>query len=575
MSLISRDLNLDYDKAYQEAAVIVSATVLGFCATRALLAQPFSLDLSDEPGPPSDDAAAAERVQERMLILDIMGDVLEGLHALVAPMPNAARLRPADIRRAVGDAVAPSRGDPLDPEVADTITGRPGGEALSGAARWRRPWLDPVEGVQAEYSGRGAYIGFLDDPLWYVGEEATADTPRPPRRPTRMEMVAPTGAAEVNAAERSRRYLPNQFAQWLQAKGMSLGAHDYGLIHDSNHQPPPTGFGVAPQNASALLGYVHGMAQALVDREERGPWCVAHEQAIGAETTKLASCFACTTYMYAAGAPPSSCHIDSGESWSPPRPTQPADRAASGTALGTTWHVQCEQHLRLGLILLHAYFEADGPRHPNNPYPAIVTRVATELDNRMSVAGAKTARGGNLFLDALAIHEKDSVRLRRVLGLDGATSPEGLLKIAAVQAAHAEDPTSKAAIDARRGLRSYPPTWRRVPRVGLSCRAGANGTLVVSVLYGATGVRTRDGRSVVVVPQLPCQLVLTAPQGAPVITQVPLRSQEGDATSVPLYGKKVGLTFTPQGGNAAAYTLSLDTGQADKGASSVTLTADA
>jgi hypothetical protein len=43
----------------------------------------------------------------------------------------------------------------------------------------------------------------------------------------------------------------------------------------------------------------------------------AYEVAVGFETSKLASCFGCTTFMYANGAPPSFMHFGRAESWVP------------------------------------------------------------------------------------------------------------------------------------------------------------------------------------------------------------------------------------------------------------------
>jgi len=59
------------------------------------------------------------------------------------------------------------------------------------------------------------------------------------------------------------------------------------------------------------------MIQAIYDSARTGPWCTPYEIAVGTETTKLASCFTCTLFMYANGYPPSAIHLGQGASWVP------------------------------------------------------------------------------------------------------------------------------------------------------------------------------------------------------------------------------------------------------------------
>ncbi len=64
-------------------------------------------------------------------------------------------------------------------------------------------------------------------------------------------------------------------------------------------------------------GYVHGMIQAIYAAAASGFKGITIEVAVGEKTTKLASCFGCTTFMYAADRPPDAIHLGRAESWSP------------------------------------------------------------------------------------------------------------------------------------------------------------------------------------------------------------------------------------------------------------------
>jgi hypothetical protein len=64
-----------------------------------------------------------------------------------------------------------------------------------------------------------------------------------------------------------------------------------------------------------VVQYIHGMSWAMREAIRWGPWCTAYEIAVGSKTRKLASCFACTTYMWASGFPAFSTHLGRGESW--------------------------------------------------------------------------------------------------------------------------------------------------------------------------------------------------------------------------------------------------------------------
>lgn len=492
MGIIDRDPgNFVYANVKVEADVIVSATVIGFAATRALLAEPFAFTMQDDPANP--DKFLAEFAKWG-LMLDTVEQVLRGLHRLVAHNTYASNLRPEDLRDATRDLVAPTSDDISNRGRDNSITGRPGGDALHDAARWRRPWMNFIEGTTPEYAGRGAYTGVCDDPMrvdrWinpavvpdistianindrdYLSAHPMVPKVDPvPRMPTVARAITPTTQRDMG------RYKPTDITAWVAAKGPILDPQNsmYGEIAKSNTEPPPVGLGLVVDKQK-IAGYAHGMCQAIVEANKRGPWCVAHEHAIGLNTTKLASCFACTTFMYAAGYPPSACHIGRAESWVPPNETvSDAATAKLTSAIDARWHTQCFYYLLLGARLLQDYFRADGLRNPNNGYvkivddllAAIATQYRTGSDTALSSAYdmAKVIEtGGNFFLDALVIHESENVRLMNVLGLTDVT-PEGLRRYQeAVETQPREDrATYEAAIGVViRDVRTYLPDWAR------------------------------------------------------------------------------------------------------------------
>lgn len=493
MALLDRNAgNYDYAQAKKEADTIIVSVIVGFAATRALLGQPFSYDMQDT-NDPNDDEGFARDVARWEMALDALAHVIGGLRPLVAHNVHADNLRPEDISNATEGGINPTSGEISNAGREHTITGRPGGDALpTGIARWRRPWMNLIENPNPEYWGRGAYTGVCDDPLrverWLNPSLArpnydsianandrsfanhlllVPEVARIARMPTLTVKIAPAGGMG--------RYKPTNPQTWYAAKGVDNNSIAYGEIHISNEQPPPEGLSLAfnGDRLTTIVGYVHGMSQAQVESTKRGPWCVAHEHAIGTETTKLASCFACTTYMYAAGFPPSSCHLGRGESWVPPVPDpNNAGAAALATSINSRWHSQVFYYLVLGARLLRDYFAQDGLRHPYNDYAPIAAQLLDTLARNYGDGGDAAmiatydigrivTSGGNLFLDALVHHDSDSTRLFNVLGLTE-IDVEDLADYQAHLYAHVEQPREAqiaAAKQVMRDLRYYPPAW--------------------------------------------------------------------------------------------------------------------
>lgn len=65
------------------------------------------------------------------------------------------------------------------------------------------------------------------------------------------------------------------------------------------------------------VGYCHGMIQAAYAAAATAPKGITIEVAAGKSTTKMASCFGCTTFMVAVDRMPDGIHLGEAASWSP------------------------------------------------------------------------------------------------------------------------------------------------------------------------------------------------------------------------------------------------------------------
>jgi hypothetical protein len=376
--------------AEKEADVIFTAVVLGFGLTRAIQEQPFSFDMQ-----PVDDPGAAEKD-------------LSKLRAAVAGMTRLLQRSGVDkAERYISSDLTPGYKG-MD---SNLITGRAGGEHLTPEQR-RRPLLDEqaanmgrwehnssqpgAEQFGGQYHGVGAYTGMIDDP---VGSHT---------------LIQPTLRRVINDPS---RWNPRPDALW----GL-IGTNNAGGETGVNlNEDPNIGMGPLRQH-QGVVQYIHGMSWAMREAIRWGPWCTAYEMAVGSKTRKLASCFACTTYMWASGFPASSTHLGRGESWGVlPDGTlgagedhtfsdesEGASEQAIARSMNIRWHTQIYHFLRQGSRLLEGHRLAMSPGH----------RTAADLlAQRVERPGADgLVNGGNLFLDALTFHKNDTDRLLATLG---------------------------------------------------------------------------------------------------------------------------------------------------------------
>ena len=159
-----------------------------------------------------------------------------------------------------------------------------------------------------------------------------------------------------------------------------------------------------------IATYTHGMIQAIYKAYSLGPNCEPYEIAVGDETKKMASCLPCTLFMHAAGYPPTSIHLGSGESWAPlytpynPNgPVEPNELAVVRD-LNNAWYARCLAWLKIGLeVLDDAHITTDHKTSRD----AVLDYLKTH--------DREPTLGGVLILDAVTVHDSELNRINRTL----------------------------------------------------------------------------------------------------------------------------------------------------------------
>jgi hypothetical protein len=262
------------------------------------------------------------------------------------------------------------------------------------------------------YQGRGAYTGFVAGRAG--GQTAVFSTYR---------HIVPTGGGY------GRRWHPSAIADSANGKmGAALGEGGkqrkaWGMIVDNDTQKDSKEkhgmhFEGEPVGGTDVIGYTHGMIQAIYDVVwKKGG--TPYEIAVGKDTTKLASCFACSVFMEATGHPASSTHLGRGESWTIISPTVKPGAASADPWLEsnlTTQHAayaECDkkwyEYVKTILTLGAACLEKAKAHLTDNHKPALAA-LHTYLGTHSAFTDS-----GNLFLDALTVHDGDGKRVDRTV----------------------------------------------------------------------------------------------------------------------------------------------------------------
>ncbi|MDB9315597.1 hypothetical protein PN462_20965 [Spirulina sp. CS-785/01] len=224
-------------------------------------------------------------------------------------------------------------------------------------------------------------------------------------------------------------------------------------LEDGNNQnlpdDPKDKFGPVPESYNwrsdkYRIGYLHGMVIAIGHAQVRNNKLgetkrfVPVEVIAGTKTTKVASCFACATYMIASGFPPTSMHLGRSESWVPPaagylKTAEMSHRILSRESreryrqnpralvedkviqpqaeFVRVWRENICEYIKLGCQILNSNTSDINStmKTPLNRLNGVLTMSPTPYDLQDKVS--------DMYLDALTVHEKDWKRIKNVFGI--------------------------------------------------------------------------------------------------------------------------------------------------------------
>jgi len=422
------------EKCRLEADVIVTAVVLGFIGTRYHLNQPCRFD-HEHPSPELyenwDEVDVGKRKMKPEKEEEFLAEYQAFQHVMSAMSFVLDKSKPG-----MGAFLSDSQS--LEWAPGALITGRAGGQMLEADERHRKMQMDksrekatvvtknPLslarKGSDSLYLGKGAYTGMIDDPvndqILIQRTKRVLDKTDERWKPGAGASDKPWGLIVALDSERNNTHLA------------SLDKGGLGPLHDD----------CANYKDGERIGYIHGMISAINKSISAGPWCTPYELATGKETTKMASCFACTTYMYANGYPPSSTHLGQGASWVPPKfDLKSAEKEDASMpdyftysvkdSLFKRWNWDIHHYLDLGSKYLSNAIKAtteenekfrdaglgmEAINYVNNDHQGSVKKLCEALKTIKERADIGEI-GGNLFLDALTVHDSDWKRVRRTL----------------------------------------------------------------------------------------------------------------------------------------------------------------
>ncbi|MDM8521368.1 hypothetical protein QUF64_15080 [Anaerolineales bacterium HSG6] len=250
----------------------------------------------------------------------------------------------------------------------------------------------------AQYTGRGAYTGvhIMGKKRMFLGSTF------------RHGAAGNPGTRWVPKPKRATRY--DDEDKEIKPWGMIQGQ-------------PVEGMEELKEENDEVVGYTHGMIQAIYSAAVAGFKGQTIEVAVGEVTKKMASCFACTTFMCAADRPPDAIHLGRGESWMPIYAgTLGSDHLCKSikrhnkkckqdecdkaiTYMNDKWHKKCASWLYWGSTI-NAEHVTDDHKKAWNRLVEFTKTTKGKPDN---------GKSANLFLDALTVHDKDSRRVDRTL----------------------------------------------------------------------------------------------------------------------------------------------------------------
>jgi hypothetical protein len=391
-----------------QADVIVAAVMTGFVATRIALVQPvlFTFEERENLGTVRDAGMARNVLHRLARVLQprFDPDTIGGLQCANGPggtaeqNPSGAWLDIDGVKNAManGRSAAPTSSVAITARQGGTMVGHSQDElaAMQGTYVDRnrtitnaqvRSQVSQIIAALQNQPENGAYYGVVDDPVTEEGGFCCSSVRR---------IIPYAGGVGVPRWNRSAPY-----HGLIGAAGGRNARAQWGSFERENRISGWDG-------QSGVVGYTHGMMWAIQRAKAIGPWATPYEVAVGAATRKLASCFACTTFMYATGYPPSGMHMGSAESWVPlpPEGAENPHWTNMTILLNEMWANDVAHYLSLGSDLLSR--------------GAIAQAARAQVQELRAVVGARGFRenvAATMYLDALTMHKNDRRRLDTVL----------------------------------------------------------------------------------------------------------------------------------------------------------------
>jgi hypothetical protein len=371
----------------RKADIIYTATILGFCAIHAELGHKFAFEGEAWNTRMSTNDAELVAYQEFLNILSAISEVLD-----------------AKVGSGIGDAVQDGTSPTLDHHNV-MICGWPGGHAMQPHTRvFVGDRLDDPHLTKPSGPKRNQAI------MGTIGSRVTAEVSED------LGFVGP-GAYTGAVMERDGESIFSSTTQCIEAVNPThRWTPDHrGIIKGAHEKARPEGFGAAPAGDSRKpVGYSHGMNYAMRDALATSPTAVPIEIASGKKTTKLASCFGCTTYMWACGFPPSATHLGSALSWHPLKASleKDAKKQAIVESMNTRYHLQVHGYLLRGADIL-SKLSVSGRLYKVGRDVATIAKRLKKLQEARDATAHEV--GANYFLDACMDHKNDKVRLKNIL----------------------------------------------------------------------------------------------------------------------------------------------------------------
>lgn len=269
--------------------------------------------------------------------------------------------------------------------------------------------------LEIGYQGAGAYTGFVDGRAG--GQSNLFCTYRHviPNDPASRRWIpsAPVDGVAVGKDDKQKIWGmigTNEFQATLAAQGM--------YFQDADRRRNPVAL-----DGNALVGYTHGMIQAIYDvkmHEIAAPGQPAgkpYEVAVGqvdgpppAKTTKLASCICCAVFMEATGYPASCTQLGRADCWAPLYPESPTGGAPdmataqnkARAAANSAWATYCATIIKAGIPLIEKNLVGDDHKFSLDKLKAYVN-------------GRQPMDFANLILDAVTLGQNETERLGRTL----------------------------------------------------------------------------------------------------------------------------------------------------------------